>query len=333
MNNSDIAIQVNPHLTISNYLSTENESDVLHEILDGLKAEQKYISSRFFYDEKGSALFEEITSLPEYYPTKTETAILKANATNIPGHYTNIDIIELGSGDCTKISVLLDAVQKNRMKHINYIPVDVSEAAVLKSADILSLKYPGLTIHGLLADFLKHLDQLPGEQKRLICFFGSTLGNLDRKQATNFLMNLKRIMNPGDQLILGLDMVKNISILHKAYNDSQEITARFNKNILNVINEIIQTDFDTRNFEHYAFYNEQEARIEMHLKAAKNMRISSPLFDEKIDIKAGETIHTENSHKFTLADIRKFETLTGLKIQNIYTDKEQWFSLVSFIHI
>jgi L-histidine Nalpha-methyltransferase len=333
MNSPDLAVQIKPYLTIRNFLSSENQTDLLHEILNGLKSKQKYISSRFFYDDKGSALFEEITALQEYYPTRTETAILKQSANDILGEFTDLDIIELGSGDCTKISILLDAVHKDKIGHINYIPVDVSEAAVLKSADMLSLKYRGLKIHGLLADFIKHLERLPGEKNRLICFFGSTLGNLKRKQAAEFLMNIKRIMNPGDRLLLGLDMVKDRNTIHEAYNDSQGITAQFNMNILNVMNETIQTDFNPRNFEHHAYYNEAESRMEMHLKALKDMVISSPLFSDKIAIKTGETIHTENSHKFTLADIQRFEMLTGLKMKHIYTDERKWFSLVNFINV
>lgn len=332
MTNSDIAIQLSPHLTISNFLSTEKQSELVQDILAGLKSDPKNISSRFFYDDKGSSLFETITALPEYYPTRTETSILKSNAKNILNGYSDLDIVELGSGDCTKISILLDAIPEHKMAEINYIPIDVSKAAILKSAEILSQSYPGLSIHGLLADFLKHLERLPGKRNRLICFFGSTLGNLTRKHASEFLMNLKGIMNPGDRLLLGLDMVKDVKVLHKAYNDTQGITNRFNKNILNVLNNTIQTNFVADNFEHHAFYNKQKARIEMYLKALNSSAITSPLFNETIHINTGELIHTENSHKFTLHDVYTYETLTGLKLNHIYSDDNQWFSLVDYVY-
>ncbi len=324
---------INTRFTVSNVLATENKEELVEDISKGLSAKQKYISSRFFYDEIGSSLFEEITNLPEYYPTRTEKEILSANAKTIIGQFDNLDIIELGSGDCSKISILLDVINKNKIGQINYIPVDISESAILKSADILTLKYPGLKIHGLLADFMKHLSQLPGNNRKLICFFGSTLGNLSRSQANDFLHNLKKLMRPGDRFLLGLDMIKDRQALHKAYNDKLGITALFNKNILHVINEIARTNFDPINFEHFAYYNEEKSSIEMHLVANKEMHVSCPYFSEKIIIKKNETIHTENSHKYSIASIHEFAALTGLKIENIYTDSHKWFSVVDFIFV
>ncbi len=315
---------------ISNFLTGESKHEIIAEIYKGLTAKQKYISSRFFYDDNGSMLFEEITELSEYYPTRTEKSILKAIANEITGNAEQLNIIELGSGDCSKISILFDAVPKNKLNHIRYIPVDVSEAAIMKSAGFLTGKYPRLKIHGLLADFMKHLTSLPGDGNRLICFFGSTLGNFTRQQASAFLLDIKTLMKPGDQFLLGLDMVKDIDVVEAAYNDKQGFTALFNKNILQVINEYAHTNFESGLFEHIAFYNEEKARIEMHLMAMQNMVIKSEYFPEEIFLKKGETIHTENSHKFTASDIQNFASVTGLKIGNIYTDNNQWFSLVNF---
>jgi len=319
-------------LSIQNFLVSENRYELIKEIYQGLIQSHKQFSSRFFYDDTGSELFEEITRLPEYYPTRTEKKILQENAGGILGDFDRIDIIELGSGDCSKISVLLDAIPKPKLANINYIPVDVSESAVLKSADILQCKYPAIKIYGVLADFMKHLSSLPGNSPKLICFFGSTLGNLTRNQANGFLLGLKKLMNPGDKFLLGLDMVKDSLILHKAYNDNQGITARFNKNILQVVNDVADTNFNTSDFKHLAFYNEKESRIEMHLETVEDMVIKSNYFPQEILLKKGETIHTENSHKFTDSDIQNFATATGLKIGNIYTDSNQWFSLVKFIY-
>lgn len=330
MEQSDISSKNNTSFSISNYLSAEKTEELVYHIFKGLSENQKHLSSRFFYDETGSVLFEEITSLPEYYPSVTEKAILKDNAASILDEFDKIDIIELGSGDCSKISVLLDVVPKSKLKDICYFPVDVSETAILKSADSLSLKYYGLTIEGLLADFIKHLDQLPGNNARLVCFFGSTLGNLNRKQSFEFLLNIKNLLRKNDRFLLGLDMVKDTRILHDAYNDSRGITALFNRNILQVINDIADTNFNPTDFEHRAFYNREKKRIEMHLEATKDLTIFSPLFPKKISIRKGETIHTENSHKYTPSDIQQFSFLTGLQINKIYTDSKKWFSLVEF---
>ncbi len=322
--------RINSLFRLSNFLTSEKREDLIREIFSGLMNTKKTISSRFFYDERGSYLFEDITALPEYYPTRTEIDILKANATEILGEFDQLDIIELGSGDSSKISILLDAIPKGKMNKISYIPIDISEAAIYKSADILSLKYPNMTIHGLLADFLKHLNQLPSENKRLICFFGSTLGNLSHSQVNEFIIDLKRHIRKGDVFLLGLDMVKDIRILHNAYNDNQCITEIFNKNILNVVNDIAGTDFETQDFAHHAFYNEKETRMEMHLIALYDRTISSDDFPEPITIKKGQSIHTENSRKFIVPDIHEIALVSGLRIEHIFTDKQQWFSLVMF---
>ncbi len=328
MENLKTSIYESSTVTVSNFLSTENTTELIEGIFRGLSKSQKQISSRFFYDENGSDLFEEITALPEYYPTRTEKRILQDNAKTIIGEFEHIDIIELGSGDCSKISILFDNIPKHKICNTTYIPVDVSEAAVIKSTDLLACRYPGIKIHGLLADFMKHLDSLPGNSPRLICFFGSTLGNLTRVQAYSFLLNLKSIMKPGDRFLLGLDMVKDSETLYKAYNDKQGITAQFNLNMLNVINNVAETNFESSDFEHLAFYNEEKARVEMYLKALKDVVVSSNHFPDDIKISKGETIHTENSHKFTYNHIQKLAGHSGLSISKGYSDDRKFFSLV-----
>jgi L-histidine Nalpha-methyltransferase len=327
---SEISTSINHQVTISDFLKAENRDTLVTGIYNDLALRKKSIASRFFYDDRGSFLFEKITTLPEYYATRTEKSILQVIASEIMKNTENLDVIELGSGDCSKISILLDAVPPYKMNQIHYIPVDVSEAAIMKSAEILSYKYPELRIHGILADFIKHLSALPGKGKRLICFFGSTIGNLTRNQSYQFLLNIRNLMHPGDYLLLGLDMVKELQILYAAYNDKQGITADFNKNILNVINNIAETNFDPVFFEHSAFYNSSKSRIEMHLRAEHSMFVTSPLFPQPIYLEKGMTIHTENSHKYTVQDIHAFATITGLEIANIFTDTNRWFSVVQF---
>lgn len=317
-------------LTIINLLHKMGEGDLRQEIIVGLTSNNKYISSKFFYDEIGSKLFEEITQLPEYYPTRTEKSILKNLAQEIGDRLKNVDIIELGSGDCSKISILFSEMPPKSLESIRYIPVDVSQAAIEKSAEILIDNFPGLEIKGVVADFTKQLKLIPKSQKRVFCFFGSTIGNFTREQAERFISELNMIMQPGDVLFLGVDRIKNKEILERAYNDKKNVTARFNRNILNVVNSLMDTNFIQADFEHVAFFNREESRIEMHLKAKKDLEINSPYLEDKITIKKDETIHTENSYKFTDKYIRKLASVSGLKIKKIYTDKNKWFSIVEF---
>lgn len=328
MDYSGIPTVINHQLVVSNFLAFENRKDTLAEIFDGLNSKKKFISSRFFYDDQGSSLFEEITTLQEYYPTRTEKSILRKYSSRMLGNLRVI--IELGSGDCTKISLLLETIPPSELKNILYVPVDISRFSLIKSADILSLRYPGIKIHGLLADFLKHITKLPGEGNRLICFLGSTIGNLTRNQSLEFLKGIKSLMHPGDRFLLGMDMTKDIQILEAAYNDKRGITAAFNKNILNVLNQYAGTDFNPDLFEHLSFYNRAENRIEMHLMAVSDMIIKSPEFSSHIFIRKGETIHTENSHKYTLDDIRQIARHTGWNTENVFTDCKGWYSLVEF---
>ena len=317
-------------ILMRDYLAKITSEETIAEIYRGLTEKQKSISSKYFYDARGSKLFEKITMLPEYYPTRTEKSILKKIAPGLANDLSNCDIVELGSGDCSKISILLNAIQTYNIDTLRYIPVDVSREAIQNSAGELAARFPGMTILGMLADFMKHIENIPGENNRLICFFGSTIGNLDPGHAIRLLTDIRRIMKPGDQLLVGMDRVKDEHIMVKAYNDSENITARFNRNILNVVNRYTGTYFNPEAFEHLAGFNRRESRIEMHLKAKEDLTIRFPSENATVRIRKGETIHTENSYKYTLQHIRNFETKTGLKIRNIYTDPDNWFSLVRF---
>jgi L-histidine Nalpha-methyltransferase len=319
------------NIIVNKFITDNQKEETAKEIITGLTSEKKYIFSKYFYDETGSNLFEQITRLPEYYPTRTEKSILASVAPVLASEINHTDIIELGSGDCSKISILLNSLSRQQMENIRYITVDVSRSAIIKASKQLSQTYPGIQIQGMVADFMLHTRFVPVKSERFVCFFGSTIGNLDEKHAAQFINEIGDFLNPGDQLLLGLDMVKDKKILENAYNDKKGITAAFNKNILNVVNRHIDSDFDENDFEHLAYYNENKSRIEMHLKAVRNMEISSSYMDENLIIRKGETIHTENSHKFTLKHIHKFNLISGLTIKNIYTDDNRWFSLVHFV--
>lgn len=331
MNDINQKINAGEMITISNLLPERKEEDVIDEIFKGLKADQKYISSKYFYDREGSKLFEEITKLEEYYLTRSEISILNRIAPKIADELRNYNIIELGNGDCSKISILFDSIPVSKRKLVKYFPVDVSASAIRESANKLTGLFPEIKIHGIIADFISQFIIIPEASGRLVCFFGSTIGNLNIEESSEFLRNISLNMKHGDQLLLGLDMVKPKDIIEKAYNDNKQVTAAFNKNILNVVNGIVKTDFDLNKFDHLAFFNEEKSRIEMHLKAKEYQIISSPMFKEKIQINKGETIHTENSCKYTLSQITALGTSSELTLKNIFTDENKWFSLVEFV--
>jgi len=301
------------------------------EILAGLMADPMYLSSKFFYDEVGSKLFEEITRLDEYYVSRTEKSILEANAGEIMSGADHASVVELGSGDCSKISILLSALGQETLKTVTYVPFDVSMSAIEDSGCRLREKFGSVEISAVVADFMDHIHLVSQHEKRVFCFFGSTIGNQDRGHAVRFLENLGKLMRSGERLLLGLDMVKDRNILEKAYNDTEGITARFNKNILEVTNHTIGTDFDTEEFEHRAFFHEEKQRIEMHLVARKDVTITSPFFDGTLGIQKGDSIHTENSHKFTTDHIDEMASLSGLSVRNAYADNNDWFTLVDYV--
>lgn len=316
--------------TLHNLLAEIDMDEVVDSIVAGLTSARKHISSIYFYDAAGSKLFEEITRLPEYYPTRIEKQLLHRMAPLLFDRPNWLNIIEIGSGDCSKISILLDAVPMKWRRTIRYLPVDVSREAIRESADLLQQRFPGIKINGVVADFTRQMHLIPRGRNHLFCFLGSTIGNLSVERKNRFFLDLSRIMLPGDALLLGVDLIKPVDILERAYNDSQGVTAAFNRNILKVVNQLAGTDFEPPAFDHLAFYNHRQSRIEMHLRAGRAMRISSPAMTGAIQIREGETIHTENSHKFTLADIQDSAATAGLAIRQSITDDKGWFALVHF---
>jgi L-histidine N-alpha-methyltransferase len=316
---------------VENHLVQLNKSDVIQRIFEGLSSSPKRISSMYFYDDVGSKLFEQITSLPEYYLTRTEKSLLKEVAPSLSSLFNDCDIVEIGSGDCSKISILLNAVPLNQLASIRYVPIDVSKATIEESAEILMSRFPVLQIHGMIADFMEHLPFIPTERKRFFLFLGSTVGNLLREQAHDYFLSLGSIMRSGEMLLLGVDMVKDKAILEGAYNDSAGITRAFNRNILNVVNKRAGTNFIPGEYEHVAFYNEEKMRIEMHLRAMRDVTVSSKDFPEDIVVTSDELIHTENSHKFTRENVASLADAAGLEIERFYSDEHNLFSLVHMI--
>jgi len=328
MNFSKAKTYSKSQVTIENFLPAMGQEVVTKSILSDLKESPKRISSMFLYNEAGSQLFEDITDLPEYYPAKTEIGILKKCANEIVSEFNDIDLVEIGSGDCSKISILLDAVTDTDLETIRYIPVDVSIDAIRKSADLLIQKYDGLAVHGIVADFMSQLDKIPDGRSRFFCFLGGTIGNFTPDDRLEFFRAVAKQMDEDDTLLVGADMQKPVDIIEKAYNDPRGVTAEFNINILNTVNDIVGSNIEPEQFEHIAFFNRDESRIEMHLKALNNMEIVAPSEEKPIAIKAGECIHTENSYKFSRAVIEQNVKEAGLEIQKINTDEKEWFSLI-----
>ncbi len=328
MNFTNTAISQKKSVRIKNLLPEMGIDLIRMEIVEGLTSGKKRISSKYFYDTRGSGLFRDITFQPEYYPTRTEKSILTQIAPKLMNGNSSMEIIELGSGDCSKISILFHAVNGNH-HHISYIPVDVSESAIEESARELMVRFPRLKIDGYVADFMRQLQQVPRSEKpRLICFFGSTIGNFSMKDSRDILQNLAEGLIPGDSLLVGFDLVKPVEILNAAYNDSKGITQKFNKNILNAVNNIIGSDFQCDDFDHYSAFNKEKSRVEMHLVANKTCMVNSPFFDKPLLFVEGEKIHTENSYKFSVPAIEDLIENTGLKISDIFTDSNKWFALV-----
>lgn len=300
----------------------------LAELSAGLLAGQKYIPCKYFYDARGSQLFEAICGLPEYYPTRTEMALLREIAPGLTKNWKHRDLVELGSGGDRKISLLLERVSRESRSTLCYIPVDISPAAIAGSSLNLKTRYPELPVKGMVADFTAPLERLPRERPTLFFFLGSTIGNFEGAETRLFLRNIASAMKPEDGLLIGFDMIKPIPVIEAAYNDAQGVTADFNKNILHAVNRELGAAFNPADFDHLAFFNEKQSRIEMHLKANRDMAVTLEALNEPLRIRRGETVHTENSNKFSKAMIRQLAGQAGLTIRDWYLDAEEWFSLV-----
>lgn len=312
---------------ILNLLERDGEEDDRPEIASGLLRRPPGLPSRLFYDARGSRLFEAITELPEYYLTRAEKEILRKHAPELLDVDGPLDIVELGSGDCSKISILLDSLSESELSTTSYVPVDVSITALRKAGCRLAGMYPGLTVRCVAGDFCRHLYSLPGRGSRLFLFLGSTIGNLKPDEAGELIRSLGAVMTGDDRLVLGMDMVKDRQVLERAYNDSRGVTAEFNRNILRVANVHLDADFDPDGFDHLAFFNGAESRIEMHLVARRDMQVRSPWLDPSLRLKKGERIHTESSYKYTAESLERLVRSSGLEVRRTLTDGAGRFML------
>lgn len=292
----------------------------------GLTAEQKWLPPKYFYDARGSELFEEITRLPEYYPTRTEAALLRRYATDI-GHAAHADtLLELGSGSSEKTRLLLDALAGDGAL-TGYVPVDVSASALEEAVAALRADYPTLTVHGAVADFDHHLEDLPVLGHRLVVFLGGTIGNHDEAGRHRFLSELASGMHPGEALLLGLDQVKDPDRLVAAYDDAAGVTADFNRNALRVLNRELDADFDVEAFDHVALWNAEHERIEMRLRAAHAMTVRLAALDLTVDFERGEELLTELSCKFRRDGATAELAAAGFTVEQWWTDEAGDYAL------
>lgn len=297
---------------------------MMKEVKEGLRKSSKQLPSKFFYDERGSELFEQITHLDEYYLTRCEKAIMKENISEISKHIgSNAMLVELGSGSSKKTRLLLDQVSDLTA----YVPVDISEEYLLKIVSRLRIDYPQIPVIPIFSDYTSdfNLPNLGGDYNSHVVFFpGSTIGNFNPAEIHTFWDNITSVTDNDSGMLIGVDLKKDKQILEAAYNDSQGITAQFNKNILVRMNREINADFDIDQFTHRAFYNEDEGRIEMHLISQTEQEIE--IAGDRFHFEKGESIHTENSYKYSL---KEFEKLVSdwYSVEKVWTDDRQYFSL------
>ncbi|MCW2689736.1 MAG: putative methyltransferase [Mycobacterium sp.] len=285
-------------LSLSNHLVADSAYRALrYDVRTGLAQSPKSLPPKWFYDPVGSDLFDQITRLPEYYPTRTEAQILRARAAEIASASNADTLVELGSGTSEKTRILLDAL-RDRDSLRRFIPFDV-DASILEAAGAaIQREYPGVEIDAVCGDFEEHLAEIPGGGRRLVVFLGSTIGNLTPGPRAAFLRSLSDTLRPGDTLLLGTDLVKDTDRLVRAYDDSAGVTAEFNRNVLAVVNRELDANFDVGSFEHAARWNADEERIEMWLRAGSPQRVNVAALDLTVDFAAGEEMLTEVSCKF-----------------------------------
>lgn len=304
------------------------EAEFANSVIAGLSRAQKELPCRYFYDARGSELFEEITRLPEYYPTRTEAAILKTCAVDLAEGFADGDLlVEFGSGSSLKTEILLDRVSDR----VVYVPIDVSETALTEAMVRLAVRYPALDVRPLIADF-SALSSLPRDLagRRAVGFFpGSTIGNLAPKEAISLLAGFKRVLGKGGRLIIGVDLKKDPQTLVRAYDDDEGVTAAFNLNLLTRINRELGGTFDERAFVHKAHYNSIAGRIEMHLVSAciQDVRACGRVFH----FRQGESIHTENSYKYTVSEFRTLAEKAGWQAERVWTDERDLFSVHALV--
>jgi L-histidine N-alpha-methyltransferase len=315
------SVQIDVHLT-----PADARAALRADVLAGLTGTPKQLPPKYFYDARGSALFEEITTLPEYFPTRTEAALLHAHVAEIAALSRATTLVELGSGSSAKTRLLLDALAGSVRC---YVPQDVSVAALRGALDALAADYPLLELHGVVGDFTRHLDRLPrpADGGRLVAFLGGTIGNLVPDERAPFLARLRAALRPGEQLLLGAALVTDARVLVAAYDDARGVTAEFNRNVLRVLNRELRADFDVAAFAHVALWDAEREWIEMRLRAARPMVVTVRDLGLVVEFAAGEELRTEVSAKFRPAGTAAELAAAGFAVQRTWVDALERFAL------
>lgn len=296
------------------------------DVRSGLTATAKTLPPKYFYDARGSELFDEITRLPEYYPTRTERTILEQRVREVAARTGAETLVELGSGTSDKTRLLLRALADGGTLR-RFVPFDVDPAVLLAASAGVAGEFDGIDVEPVVGDFEKHLSKLPRHPRRLVAFLGSTIGNLAPAPRRRFLADLRRTLAPGDAFLLGTDLVKPVDRLVSAYDDAQGVTAEFNKNVLVVINRELGADFDPTLFEHVALWNAEEEWIEMRLRSITDQQVRLAALDLTVDFAACEEIRTEISAKFRPEGVESELAAAGLGVTDLWTDPAQDFAL------
>lgn len=312
-------------------LDVHQGSDDLTEALkvdvrSGLSAARKWLPPKWFYDARGSRLFEEITALPEYYPTRAEREVLAREAGEIARVTGASTLVELGSGSSEKTRLLLDALGAAGTLGA-FVPLDVSESALSAAVAAIRADYPGLDVRGVVGDFTEHLGLLPGQPPRLVAFLGGTIGNFLPADRLKFLSSVRNVLTAGEWLLLGTDLVKDPATLVAAYDDAAGVTAEFNLNVLRVINERLGADFDLTRFDHEAYWDAENEWIEMRLRAREPMTVRIPGAGMEVSFTAGEHIRTEISAKFRREGVAAELAECGFSVEHWWTDSQQRFGV------
>ncbi|MGO9507165.1 MAG: L-histidine N(alpha)-methyltransferase [Mycobacterium sp.] len=314
-------------LSLSNHLAEDSAHQALRrDVFEGLQQKPKSLPPKWFYDSVGSDLFDQITRLPEYYPTRAEAEILRARSAEIATASTADTLVELGAGTSEKTRRLLDAL-RDRGSLRGFVPFDVDAGMLSATAKAIQREYPGVEIRAVCGDFEEHLTEIPSGGRRLFVFLGSTIGNLTPEPRAEFLASLASLMRPGDSLLLGTDLVKDTERLVRAYDDAAGVTAEFNRNVLAVINRELDADFDVEEYRHVARWNSEEERIEMWLRAGSDQRVRVGALDLTVDFAAGEEMLTEVSCKFRPDGVGAELAGAGLRRIRWWTDGAGDFGL------
>ncbi len=315
-------------LRIDSHLDGDGTARLVRDVREGFSRDLRELPPKYFYDARGSQLFERITQLPEYYPTRCERSILNRHAPEIVRRSGARELVELGSGSASKTRALLYAMAGAGTLR-RYVPFDVSWSAVEGCAQELLELYPGLCVHGVVGDFERDIERLPdGDgEPRLFAFLGGTIGNLYPAERAAFLGRIRGLLQPADRLLMGADLVKDRRLLEAAYNDSEGVTAEFNRNVLRVLNRELAADFEPEAFDHVAFFDEDRSWIEMRLRSRTARDVQIPRAELEVRLSDGDEIRTEISAKFTPGSLRAELAAAGLEPEVLLTDDRGLFAV------